>query len=1168
MSHHRNEHHFQGHTGDHTLHARFGNEPGCMPVSRFGPVELNVSIEPPPALLARAAFCNDAWAPPVERTRVNDYSSRRPVEDPYEDLRSASNECFRRGIESARPLYERAMRAADAIDSNAVTQDISNNFRKLEGLDMRAAELRRHGGSDRDWENLERQRSMLEEKQDSLRQLYLAPATTRANFGFALIRSGDDRMAQEGENLVREAVRLRPEIQDDPNFRAALERAHREFARKNGGAADEEEPGRDPLRRPPAATPRYPRESGGAHDETPGGPADAPAIPPGAPGGTPGRPTTPPRSGRDVPGGAHPPSGPAAPDAPSPWRPVTVPIPTVPGGGSDHGGSAGGAAPADKPPRTGSDGGAKDAPGGKSAGGSDAPGTEVPPSFVEKLARNPLVWMMMLLAGYKIAKVHDKWRLSKEAGGKAGEQTRKITDELSRDGADYTEDHLAFANQQAEDGTVEINGESVEVKAGDWVVANPDGTSEVVSKEDFEKRFRAADEPGYYRDMNAKWSDVKAARLEEPFEFVGADGKKVSAKAGDWIVLKDGALSVVEDSEFRLDYIKRPDYLPKTDTAEGAHRTPAELAAARASVETVGPGFAQADGSDFHTHLKFHVGDESYPLEFRGGFYYPEGQVPDSKSPVKVHVNVENAEKLREMQAVLIPALEKDPELKELVTGWKTLSPLMKDSAGIGKEQYAKGFTVYADNAHYAALISAKIDKILVDSGLALDKPLETGNVDGITGRSNRVGVVRDTFQRSSDSTLLDPLARLDSELQKRIEHDFALDYAKLHPEAPPIKAGERLPDAALRELEKATGLAPNTVRYDSTGALCLKTGPNAEDNYHGGVYVPEAGADRSFGHMTDRPAIYALFDKFHVDPVDSALTTEKAAADKATAQKAAADKAAAEKAAADKAAAEKAAADKAAAEKAAADKAAAEKAAADKAAAEKAAADKAAAEKAAADKAAAEKAAADKAAAEKAAADKTAAEKAAADKAAAEKAAADKAAAGKADDGVTASEGRDPSSGAGRRRSSGNGSDEAPVSVDPRAVVSTGGGDFVRTASGADAFKPGASSVGGEKRDASVTKETIDDLEKQILSQPDSEKSAQQKRDAVLALEMARDPANAEAVKAVRDAMGERERKGAEGIEGKGVGIAIVMVALAGWYATYKAQNTPGKAYTPAKVS
>src|SRR5262249_58046413 len=115
---------------------------------------------------------------------------------------------------------------------------------------------------------------------------------------------------------------------------------------------------------------------------------------------------------------------------------------------------------------------------------------------------------------------------------------------------------------------------------------------------------------------------------------------------------------------------------------------------------------------------------------------------------------------------------------------------------GVGNE--AKGFTIYVKDPADAIKVQQKLDDLLADSGLAVEKPLNTGNVDRIAPGSNRVGVVRDAY----------PLAYtekgavaygLDDRLVEKIQADAGA-------------SGRRMTDVELRGVEKDAGLKEGTL--------------------------------------------------------------------------------------------------------------------------------------------------------------------------------------------------------------------------------------------------------------------------------------------------------------------------------------------------------------------
>lgn len=290
--------------------------------------------------------------------------------------------------------------------------------------------------------------------------------------------------------------------------------------------------------------------------------------------------------------------------------------------------------------------------------------------------------------------------------------------------------------------------------------------------------------------------------------------------------------------------------------------------------QTGTPREAYVEGEGDNPIRTYHIGDNTYRLQRAGGFYYPTddgilryGEEGSTDAPIKVHVNADSAESLREAQQALIPALEKDPELRELVGTWKTIDPArgFGDGAGLGTGQSAKGFTLYTGTNADAVQVAQRVDQILADNQLAVAEPIDTGNVDGIPdwSQSKRVGIVRDTFDRSVDSTAYQPVAALDPAVQTRIEDAFREQF--------PADQTGRLSADALRSVEQAAGLEPNTLVYDSDGRLSLLLSDGSQDAYHGGVYATEAGTSSEFGELTNRRALYSLYGQYGLEPAQVA---------------------------------------------------------------------------------------------------------------------------------------------------------------------------------------------------------------------------------------------------------------------------------------------------------
>ncbi|MBY0550847.1 MAG: hypothetical protein K2W95_26450 [Candidatus Obscuribacterales bacterium] len=280
--------------------------------------------------------------------------------------------------------------------------------------------------------------------------------------------------------------------------------------------------------------------------------------------------------------------------------------------------------------------------------------------------------------------------------------------------------------------------------------------------------------------------------------------------------------------------------------------------------------------SPLGSRLEFEVGGEAFPLVRTPGdsfFYDHFPSSTDQVGPIKVHVNGVGQKELRDLQAILIPAMMKDPELKSLITGWKTLDPRFGTDGSspvvklgpTGKDQGAKAFTIYSKNPADALKVQARIDEILAQyPELVLKSPMDTNNVDVVFGKSNRVGVVRDRFEKAADATAVDQRARVDDEVVSKIMNDK--DLAKR-------AASNR--KSIGEQLEEDLGLAPGTLHVDNQGEFSLVlsgTSRDEFDEYENFAYLQEQPFGKKPGELRDRSAMYAVYQKYGVDPSKVAM--------------------------------------------------------------------------------------------------------------------------------------------------------------------------------------------------------------------------------------------------------------------------------------------------------
>ncbi len=256
---------------------------------------------------------------------------------------------------------------------------------------------------------------------------------------------------------------------------------------------------------------------------------------------------------------------------------------------------------------------------------------------------------------------------------------------------------------------------------------------------------------------------------------------------------------------------------------------------------------------------------DSVQLVCSSGWATAMGPTGSHESPIKVHIGVQNATDLARIQPAVIDALRNDPVLRRLVTGWKTMDPChaLNETARVygvapsGQGQGAKGFTIYCANAENALLIQQRLSQILAERGLGLPAPVRSGNVDSVDALTNRVGVVRDSWPITSDARGQEGYL-LDVELSRRVHDHFQRGNGQF------LSAEQR------RQLERDLGLRPNTVTYDHADRLMMRATSTSHLAYHGAAYATESGAVTAQG-LADRPALYALYRRFQLDPAEQA---------------------------------------------------------------------------------------------------------------------------------------------------------------------------------------------------------------------------------------------------------------------------------------------------------
>ena len=471
----------------------------------------------------------------------NDYHNPQGFENPYSDLEQATQQYMSSGVDSARQAYQRAIGAADAISPDEVRHDAQRNQQREAMLSQQEQMMERNGASPQQMQAVEQQRRMLQQQDQQLQLLYLAPGVTRANFGFALIASGD---VAEGEQMVQQALKLRPEMANDPRFQHALQDALR-----RGGAA--------------GGSDRDPYKYSGPGDSGPGNSGSSPYAPPPpgsdtgtpplapAPPGTPGDTTNPPLAPPPRAQTSHwhrppraqtshwhrPPRAQTSHWLRHPWARINhcrrhlVPISHCQrhlepiSRCRQHRGQI-----------------------------NRAANQELIPAQVVAFYRRgkphddsgSSVWQWLLGAGGLATGLAAVWAAMKHYAEKTG-ANEKLKSSFDQDGIKFSDDRPFKAEKQTKAGEVDIDGKKVKFEEGDYIVTGPDGKKEVVAGKDFDSRFKSNGQSEY---LEKDASTVKAKKLTADTPYLDADGRTQTAKAGDWLVLKDGQLSSVKDAEF------------------------------------------------------------------------------------------------------------------------------------------------------------------------------------------------------------------------------------------------------------------------------------------------------------------------------------------------------------------------------------------------------------------------------------------------------------------------------------------------------------------------------------------------------------------------------------------------------------------------------------------
>ncbi len=456
-------------------------------------------------------------------------------------------------VPSALKAYREDIKAADAIDQKDVIRRGNANLAAQKQLETQIQQAHAANVPANQLNALtQRQRDLRAELKD-VNADYLAPATTRANAGFALISTGQDMLVEYGQNLVDEAVKLRPELAGNPYFGKALEAARKAAIANregtaNGGSSNPYQFTGD-GNTPGGIPPRGPGAPG-----RPGRGPDGRALP----NGNPGFPTIP---GNDGPPANIPPQN----------QPPIRPFPQFQRGGEtpDHA--------------------RKDRPKPSQPVENLTPQPAQKPKDVDKgvwdQISDPQKALALALAaymGYKLVQRGNRIAAerSRDQGNdslaKSPENVAKLKEAIERAGQDFARDDVVKAEIVKE-------GEH----AGKYEVTRPDGKKEYVSEAEFKERYKETGKPGEYKSSLP--DRAKAVQLPDLAELNEALGLGKQADRKMWAVIENGEVKLFTDKEFKQNW-RQPSEADKASWEKEADRklTPeqrAEKEAARVAAE-------------------------------------------------------------------------------------------------------------------------------------------------------------------------------------------------------------------------------------------------------------------------------------------------------------------------------------------------------------------------------------------------------------------------------------------------------------------------------------------------------------------------------------------------------------------------------------------------------
>jgi hypothetical protein len=415
--------------------------------------------------------------------------------------------------------YREDIKAADSINQVETVARGRTNVSAQNLLEAQISTARAGGATQDQMNSLLQQQQKLKAELRDITADYLAPGTTRANAGFALISTGNERLIKQGRDLVDDALKLRPELAKNKHFlqaaEAATKAAHANRERAlNGGSLGPNDPyqwsGDGNSGVPGGIPPRGPGVPG-----RPGRGPDGHALPDGNPGffHVPGgdvQGVSP--SDRQVPPGGIPPfvRGPATPESalPKPKNPVEDFTPPV------------------KEPSKGVDKGVWD---------------KMPDSQkMLAIAAAAYLGYRLVQSGNRV--IAERLRnQGNEALAQNPENAARLREAIERTGQDVARDSVVKAEQIKE-------GEH----SGKYKVTGRDGKEAFLTEAEFKEKFAETGKPGEYKSLES--GRAKAVQLPDLAEMNQELGLGKQADRKMWAVVENGEVKLLTDREFKQNW--------------------------------------------------------------------------------------------------------------------------------------------------------------------------------------------------------------------------------------------------------------------------------------------------------------------------------------------------------------------------------------------------------------------------------------------------------------------------------------------------------------------------------------------------------------------------------------------------------------------------------------